>query len=48
MRGKKVAASRDHLRQFYASEFNLERSAASLSQTYEFLTRRDQPRMKAN
>ena len=48
MRGKRVTASRDHLQQFYASEFNLERSAASLVQTYEFLARRGKPGARAN
>lgn len=43
MRGKKVKASRDHLGQFYASRFNLDRGAAALSQTYESLTRRYKP-----
>jgi glycosyltransferase involved in cell wall biosynthesis len=39
-RGKKVSVSPEHLKQFYASEFNLDRSAASLSQTYESLAHR--------
>ncbi len=48
MKGKKVPASHDHLRRFYASEFNLERSAASLRQTYEALVRRERPGTRAN
>jgi len=35
LKGKKIIANPAHLQQFYDSEFNLERSAALLSRTYE-------------
>ncbi|HSS98138.1 MAG TPA: glycosyltransferase [Terriglobales bacterium] len=37
LRGTKLPATREHLQQFYASKFNLDRSAEALSATYEAL-----------
>jgi hypothetical protein len=38
-RGHEVQSSRQHLEQFYASKFNLERCTSSLSGTYESVAR---------
>jgi glycosyltransferase involved in cell wall biosynthesis len=40
LRGKRLRVTPEHLQQFYASEFNLDRSADALGRTYEALTNR--------